>query len=375
MVRSARTLAMRALLTLAPLLYFVAACTHSDAGNRAAPPPPTGYERLDLNVVSGDLVTQVSPLSLRKVRFITLGDSDSAPARVQDVLVIGDSIFVLDDFAKRVRVYDRHGRPLLTFGNDGHGLDGFADPWSLASSGDRVLVLNMRRTRPVQIWDRHGTYVGTHAIVRWASPTGMVAVGNTVVLSTFTPAKVDGHEFLVFIADSAGVLVGHGCLRDSRYAVSASHQGILPMFSPSTLTTDGRRIYCTQPASAVVQELDLRGNLVGVMRRTPPFYRAPTDAPNSMNPKMIYRFLSTWTGLRKFYPRPGGFISLYSTADSTKDLYKIFACDSSRGPIRCSAGDSPGRLVAVLPGDTMVVLEPPRAGSALPQLGLYTGWR
>ncbi|MCX5762902.1 MAG: hypothetical protein NTW72_15610 [Gemmatimonadetes bacterium] len=90
---------------------------------------------------------------------------------------------------------------------------------------------------------------------------------------------------------------------------------------------------------------------------------------------MLHRFGSTWTGLTKFFPRRDGFVSLFSTSDATKEIFKLFACDSTESRVRCFAGDSPGRLLAVLPGDTLMILENPEKGSSVPKVGYYVGWR
>jgi hypothetical protein len=69
------------------------------------------------------------------------------------------NIYLLDTRAARIAIYDKSGKPLITFGKKGQGPGEFESPAYLALSGENNIHVIDRPRRPVQVFDSRGSWL------------------------------------------------------------------------------------------------------------------------------------------------------------------------------------------------------------------------
>ena len=122
----------------------------------------------DRSSAPGILPRVAAALTLEQVT--TIAGDEAAFGRVGGVLADGDgSIYVSDELAQEIRVFDSTGRPLRTLGARGDGPGEFRGLGAMAWSGDELAALDLRQRR-VTIFDLERDTIGTQ---NWPSAGGM----------------------------------------------------------------------------------------------------------------------------------------------------------------------------------------------------------
>lgn len=138
--------------------------------------------------VAREQVFRFSPDGALELTLGERGVTGSDPrhfGRPTDVAFAGDEVFVSDGYINhRVAVFDRNGRFLRQWGEQGAGDHGLAIPHAIAVSGNKVFVADREHAR-IQLTDKRGT-----------------------VLSNWTYDPVKGHPYsLKLLADGRIVSV------------------------------------------------------------------------------------------------------------------------------------------------------------------------
>lgn len=95
------------------------------------------------------------------------GRRDALFYKIADIAVDARGrIFVLEEGARRVRVFDREGRFLRAFGSVGQGPGDLQRPRSIAVSGETVIVEDRNNAR-ISIWGTDGEHLSDRRIEPW----------------------------------------------------------------------------------------------------------------------------------------------------------------------------------------------------------------
>lgn len=126
-------------------------------------------------VDSGDALDAI-PLrpAAEELRIGSVDDPDLGFSTIVGVAVdAGGRVFVLDAQERRVRVFDRDGEPLRSFGREGRGPGEFQTPTDIGVVGDTVWVADALTGR-ITLFDPTGTVLATHTpgMVQLESPSG-----------------------------------------------------------------------------------------------------------------------------------------------------------------------------------------------------------
>lgn len=136
---------LRAVATL--LLLGLAACGRADR----AQPASAGL---------GDSVPTSQAWSLKEIATIRSGDDDPF-MNLRSLALDGDgNVYVLDLGARKIRVFDSTGVPLRTIGREGRGPAEFLSPYSLAWTGDTLVVFDPGNGR-LELVTRDGQHAAT----------------------------------------------------------------------------------------------------------------------------------------------------------------------------------------------------------------------
>jgi hypothetical protein len=367
----------RTLLTIAARALVVGCSRKEHAGDTAERPVSARGEVATDSIGQFERVTtgSLTPLVLDSIAASPLGsDATTTPREVTRARIFGERIFVIDWSAHMVRAFHRSGLPIFSIPIDGR-VDGLDNPMSLAVVRDTLYVLELNKERGITAFDLQGRRTRHFLLDIGSAAMDVTPVGDTLVVATsaLDPDVARGRALLVRTVTREGTTLAAGCTPDPSYRKSVRRRGLLAMFRYVGVTESAGLLYCRQPATPVVQVLHPDGRAAGILRRAPPFYTPPPDVHESMNQVVIDRFRARWTEHTQFYPRPGGFLSVYSTPDSVTGAvrYRLFACDSTAGPVRCHVGESHGEPVAFVAPDTLVVLEPLRSAGQVRRLVWY----
>lgn len=312
-------------------------------------------------------------LSFAKVDSILLGNPESGVYGITDLEIHDDNLYVVDEMAKAVHVFDRTGAPLRRLGRPGSGPGEFKMPVSVAFGPRGVLVVDPSHGRQVSVFGVGGSFVRKAELDIPTNPVAIASAGERMVgmgvLGITDPARQGWN--VLGVTDADGSRVGEGCVIDVRYVESSRRKGMVSHFDFGSVAARGDRIYCTQAISPVVQVMDLAGKPVEQIRMAPPFYTPPEDREATLNQKSIFEFLGSFTSHSGFYPVEGGFVSVYSRFDEDvgEVRYHLFAC-STGGTTRCGVVRNIRKPVYVESLDT-IYLEEEVQPNAPVQVGVY----
>jgi DNA-binding beta-propeller fold protein YncE len=107
-----------------------------------------------------------------------------------DILVVGDSIWVVDNGNDRVVVFDRRFVYLGEFGREGEGPGEFRSPTAIRRSGAGVMVVDMGNSRFTE-FDRSGTVLRT-----LPGPSGLRQFGLSEESSIYAPSKTRTRHYV-----------------------------------------------------------------------------------------------------------------------------------------------------------------------------------
>jgi hypothetical protein len=319
----------------------------------------------------------VARLSLRLVRTVPLGTTDlETPASIPRAKIAPRSIVVVDEAARRLRAYSRLGRSLFSV-PIGAGGAGLRSAVALAYSGDTIFVLDIDEKQGVVTLDSTGHRLGSLPIRVSSSTVDYVAGDSGSLVATIMTDRgiLDDTAGIVSIVDREGHARTLGCAPDPLYRESVKNAGLFQYFRFFGVSTLGRRTYCRQPITPVVQILDEHGRPLGTLRRAPPFYKRPPDVSkaNPTNKTLLVTFRSQWTEHTRFFPYEAGFVSFYTVYDANagRDRYFLFACDSASGTARCRSAESPGMPLDFIAPDTLIVVEPLHGPRDIQKVNFY----
>ena len=114
-----------------------------------------------------------------------------------DILVVGDSIWVVDNGNDRVVVFDRRFAYLGELGREGEGPGEFRSPTAIRRSAAGVVVVDMGNSRFTE-FDGSGAVVST-----LASPAGLRQFGLSEAGSIYVPSKTRTRHYVRIRGDSA----------------------------------------------------------------------------------------------------------------------------------------------------------------------------
>jgi hypothetical protein len=305
----------------------LAAISASGCGVRETEQPA-----VDLTAYTPLSASEASEMKLVKVDSISLGSPNEGVFGITDFEVLGDDLYVADDMAKMVHVFDRSGRRLRTLGRPGAGPGEFKMPVSVTFSPRGVLVVDPSHGNRVSVFGFDGTFIESRAFDTPTPPVAITMTGNRMVSMGVLGITDPGRQGwnVLGITDAEGKRVGQGCMMDARYLESSKREGMLSHIDFGGVSSRDNRIYCTQSISPVVQVMDSLGRPIEQIRIAPPFYVAPRDKEETLNQKAIFDYLGSFTAHVAFYPVEGGFVSVYSRFDPKlgEVRYHLFACET-----------------------------------------------
>jgi hypothetical protein len=114
-----------------------------------------------------------------------------------DILVVGDSIWVVDNGNDRVVVFDRRFVYLGEFGREGEGPGEFRSPTAIRRSAAGVVVVDMGNSRFTE-FDRSGAVVRT-----LAGPSGLRQFGLSEAGSIYVPSNTRKRHYVRIEGDLA----------------------------------------------------------------------------------------------------------------------------------------------------------------------------
>jgi hypothetical protein len=317
---------------------------------------------------------RVYPGALAPIFETSLQSAGSGlPLKVSRIAVQGNRVYVLDTRQRALFTFSRRGErlrrwPDSTAAGPGH-------PIAIASVAESLFVLELSRPHGIHVLNLQGEWLSERPRRTGTSTTDLASSLTALAVGLLAPDSqlTQGTGRFIGLVGSAGDVIARGCQAHPAYAASLKRRGMLQLFRSIGVTADAGAIYCRQPVTPVVQVLDSTGRIVRVVRWTLPDYRAPSDAAESMNPRSIERFRSTWLEHMVFHPRPSGFLSVYATFDPVqgRDRYIVLACDSTAATLNCGRAESSYNPLAFLPPDTLVLSLPADSAHPLPRL-LFT---
>lgn len=318
----------------------------------------------------------IGKLVLRPVDTIALGHADSSPAEVRATRVINQREYVLDFAGHALRVFDRSGQVLYTVPIGGPAQAALATPIDLAVRHDTVFVLDLNKEEGISAYDYDGNWLSRIPLKSVGSSMMDIAVDDSTVLIAATLLDSDirsGDASIVRVVNLDGHSAPVGCAPDSKYRESIVRNGLLQIFRAFGVSSYGGLVYCRQVSTPVVQIIGRDGRRVGVENIAPPHYLWPPEAPMTQNVMAVNRYRSKWMAHTHFYPRPSGFLSVYTTYDQQRgsDVYRLFSCDSARGPVGCDTVSIAGVPQDFIEPDTLAVLAALRDSDDVQRLVLY----
>jgi hypothetical protein len=282
---------------------------------------------------------QVARLALAPADSLVLGSPADGVFSVTDFEIHDGNVYIVDEMAKTVHVFNASGERIRTLGREGSGPGEFRMPASVAFSDEGVLVMDPSHGKRVSLFGHDGRFIEMR---NFDTPTAATSIitdrGRMIgmgVLAIADPER-EGRNVLG-ITDAAGKRLGAGCAIDERYIESSRTGGMIGSLTYGSVAARDGRIYCTQMISPVVQVMDSLGRPIEQMRLTPPFYAAPEDRPATQDRTAILSYLATFTAHVAFHPVEGGFVSVYSrySDEWTGIRYHLFICDTTQPEPRC----------------------------------------
>jgi hypothetical protein len=349
--------------------------------NRAAPAEQTAhsYTSAQEAVVSTyDIVPQAAlvPLRFQRVALIPLGNSPAdSPAAIGSVRVTDSAVVVIDPASRRLRFFSRAGALRAAVPFDSAGLTRHTAPTQVESLGDTVFVVDLDMRRGIVAYDVRGRRV-TRISTPLPATTDVAPIGEQRIVSVMPKEEdVTGRRAAVLWRLAAnGATAPLGCIPDSLLRSSMQKRTSYSTYRFTGVATDGRRLYCRQALSPVIQIFLADGTPDGMLHRAPPFYRrGPGVSLRGLDDAGMEAFRATWTEHGRFFPMPSGFVSLYGTFDpkARLDRQLLFACDSSAGSTKCGVSELKGNPMDFRAPDTLIVAEPAESAQAVQRLGLY----
>lgn len=317
---------------------------------------------------------KVPRLALMLVDSLVLGSPADGVLTITDFEIHDGNVYVVDEMAKTVHVFNASGERIRTLGREGQGPGEFRMPASVAFSEEGVLVMDPSHGKRVSLFGHDGRFIEMRNFDTPTAATGILTdrgrmIGMGVV-AIADPAR-EGRNVLG-ITDAAGKRLGAGCAIDERYIESRRAGGMIGSLTYGSVAARDGRIYCTQMISPVVQVMDSLGRPIEQIRLTPPFYAAPEDRPATQDRTAILNYLATFMAHVAFYPVEGGFVSVYSRySDEWTDIrYHLFICDTTRAEPRCSVVYDTLKPVYVPSLDRVYIQQDHDADEAM-RIGVY----
>jgi hypothetical protein len=319
--------------------------------------------------------SELVPLTLSLVQVVALGTAGRSPASVPRALIGTARIIVVDEASRTLVAFKRSGAPDVTIPiGSGEG-SRLRSPIALSIGGDTIRVLDLDPARGIVTFDGEGHEIASSALGIPSSTVDFVAVGPNVLVATIAEDSViaAGKGGIIWSVNPKGEARPLGCTADPIYQHSLERTGLFRMFRFFGVAVSGGRVFCRQPVTPVVHILDPTTRAIHLLRRAPPFYRRAADRPETTNSVSVNQFRATWTEHMRFYPQKRGFVSVYGSFDRAtgRDIYQLFACDSSSGTARCGVSESPGMPLDLLLPDTLVVALPLARAHDVQRLGFY----
>lgn len=342
---------------------FAAACRGGDA----APPEANLSEYTRLSSV------QAPELEFTRVDSLVLGGPADGVFGITDLEMRDGNVYVVDEMAKTVHVFDPTGRRIRRMGRAGSGPGEFKMPASVALAEDGVLVVDPSHGKRLSLFDYDGKFIEARPFDTPTTATSIVLAGNRMVgmgvLGITDPGR-EGWNVLA-VTDAAGKRVGEGCVIDERYVQSSRTGGMISNLTFGSAAAQGGRIYCTQTISPVVQVMDSVGRPVEQLRVAPPFYVPPRDKPTTPSQKAIFEYLGSFTAHVAFHPVEGGFVSVFSRFNEElgEVRYHLFVCQTG-GETRCGIVQNVRKPVYVAGLDRVYVEEEVQPNQPL-RVGVY----
>jgi len=357
---------------LGAAMTILASCGARDAAQDA--PNDAGGPKVGDPPYEVTPASEVVPLKTEMLRSIPLGtNARETPIGVSRVWMTGDRIAVLDEAGRTIRGYNRGGTALFSsaFGR-GTGVD-VREPVALAMRSDTTFILDLDGRIAALSADGRQTNVMRTGLP--SSTVDYVPDGDGFLIATIAKdsAIASGSAAIVWRVTRDARREVVGCHPDDLYRTSIGHKGMFQAFRFFGVSASKDLVYCRQPLTPLVQIVDTRTKATQYLRRAPPFYRRPSDIPETMNQARVNDLRAQWTEHARFIPLPSGFVSFYTTFDGKdgRDRYLMFMCDSTSGATRCGTAEVPQPPLAFLAPDTLVTASGITASSVVRALSLY----